>query len=76
MPILVTCATGFVSRAFVRALRADGEDVHVLIRDGSKTSSFSGQKVFVGDVFDRSCVAAAMEGADSVVHVPARVYPN
>ncbi|MFQ5803914.1 MAG: NAD-dependent epimerase/dehydratase family protein [Candidatus Methylomirabilales bacterium] len=76
MATLVTCGTGFVSRAFVRALRAEGECVHVLIRDGSKASWFSKEKVFVGDVFDRSSVERAVRGVETIVHVPPRVYPN
>ncbi|MFQ5801325.1 MAG: NAD-dependent epimerase/dehydratase family protein [Candidatus Methylomirabilales bacterium] len=76
MATLVTCGTGFVSRAFVRSLRAEDKLVHVLIRDGSKASVFSGEKVFVGDVFDPSCVRRTVRGVKTIVHVPPRVYPD
>lgn len=75
MTTLVTCATGFVSRAFVQALRMEGERLHVLIRDGSMASLFPGEKVFVGDIFDPSCVARAVVGVDTVVHVPPLMCP-
>ena len=60
----------------MRALRAEGERVHVLIRDELKASLFSREKVFIGDVFDRSSVERAVRGVETIVHVPPRVYPG
>lgn len=76
MSILVTCGTGFVSRAFVRALREEHRDLRVLIRDASKVSLFPTEKVLVGDLFDLSCLRRAVAGVETIVHVPPRVYPN
>ena len=76
MSILVTCGTGFVSRAFVRALREEHRDLRVLIRDPSKVSLFPTEKVLVGDLFDLSCLRRAVTGVETIVHVPPRVYPN
>lgn len=76
MAVLVTCATGFVGRAFVRALAAQGERVRVLIRDQAKAASFPGQEVVVGDVHDSACVARALRGVEAVVHTPPIVYPG
>ena len=70
MSTLVTCATGFVAQAFLRALRDEGDSASVLIRDGSRSSQFPRETVFVGDVFDPSCVGPALEGAETVIHVP------
>lgn len=50
--------------------------MHVLIRDELKASLFSREKVFIGDVFDRSSVELVVRGVDTIVHVPPRVYPD
>lgn len=75
MTTLVTCASGFVSQAFVRAIRDKNEPLHTLVRDQSKLSSFSNESVFVGDVLNSRDVSLAVSGVDTVVHVPPRVYP-
>ena len=76
MAALVTCATGFVGRAFVKALRAENEPTRVLIRDQTKAPLFSDETIVVGDVFDPSCVQRASTGVETVVHVPPQVYPE
>ena len=76
MAVLVTCASGFVGRAFVRALTAAGERVHVLIRDPAKAAWFPDQEVIVGDMHDPACVARALCGVEAVVHAPPIVYPD
>jgi nucleoside-diphosphate-sugar epimerase len=76
MGTLVTCATGSVSRAFVRSLRQRGEDANVLIRDASRASTFANERVFMGDVFDSDLLRRAAAGVDTIVHVSPRVYPT
>jgi nucleoside-diphosphate-sugar epimerase len=76
MTVLVTCASGFVGQAFVRALAVEGERVHVLIRDPAKAALFPEQEIFVGDVYDPACIARALRGVKTVVHAPPLVYPG
>ncbi|MGA5463776.1 NAD-dependent epimerase/dehydratase family protein [Mycobacterium sp. NPDC050041] len=77
MLCLVTGGTGFVGSHTVRALRGDGHDVRLLVRDRAKaeelhlTGGFG--ELIVGDVTDPAAVAAALSGVDAVVHCAAVV---
>jgi predicted dehydrogenase/nucleoside-diphosphate-sugar epimerase len=69
---LVTGAGGFVGRALVARLRAQGRRVRVLVR--RPVAAFTGDpgvQVVVGDLGDPRIVAHAVEGAACVYHVGA-----
>jgi dihydroflavonol-4-reductase len=68
---LVTGGTGFVGVHLVRHLARRGDDLRLLVRDGSKTEPLVGieWERAVGDVTDRDSVRRAMDGVERVFHV-------
>ncbi len=71
MQILITGATGFVGRALVNRLVAEGERPRVLVRDEARARAvFPGDTVdfAVGDVLKPATVDAAMHDIEVVVH--------
>jgi uncharacterized protein YbjT (DUF2867 family) len=62
-------ATGNVGGATLAALRSDGVDAIAFVRDPARAAEVlgPGQRVRVGDLGDRSSVAAALDGIDSVL---------
>ena len=68
MPILVTGATGRTGAGVVRHLRAQGEEVRVLVRDGDKAKQtfegLHGVEIVDGAFDDEAVLATAFEGAD------------
>jgi nucleoside-diphosphate-sugar epimerase len=79
MKVLVTGGTGFAGSHTVRALRAAGHDVRLLVRDPAKARrvfephGLEMSDVALGDVTEESAVAAALAGCDGVVHAAALV---
>ena len=71
--ILVTGATGFVGPHIVHALRAEGRQVRVLVREGTDTTRLAtwGCELAVGDMTDAASLERAVEGCDAVVHLVA-----
>jgi nucleoside-diphosphate-sugar epimerase len=69
--ILVTGGNGFLGRHVVKALRERSESVRVLALPGEDTSSLEmqGVDVYRGDIRDPEAVAAAMNGAEGVLHL-------
>ena len=69
--ILVTGPTGFVGRHVVRALVAHGHSVRCLVRTPSRAKVIEGTGVEIvhGDVTEPPSLAAAVEGAEAVVHL-------
>lgn len=68
---VVTGGTGFIGSHLVRALRARGDDLRLLIRSASSADHLAGidfERVN-GDVTDRRAVRRALEGAETVFHV-------
>jgi dihydroflavonol-4-reductase len=69
-PVLVTGGTGFLGRAILERLLADGDRVKALAR--SKTSALalgeSGAEPVRGDVLDLEALASAMQGCEIVYH--------
>ena len=70
--VLVTGASGFVGSAVANAFRQSGYRVRVLVRPSSvRTNLDPRDEVSVGDILDRSSVAAAVGGARYLVHAAA-----
>ena len=72
-PVLVTGGTGFVGPRVVHALRARELPVRALVRSAARASRLKawGVELVEGDVTDPSSLAAAVAGADVVVHLVA-----
>lgn len=73
--ILVTGGTGFVGPAIVRALRARGHDLRLLVRDpaGEQARVLQGLgcELARGDMTDAESLRRAVQGCDTVVHLVA-----
>lgn len=71
MLILLTGGTGFVGRAVVRALRARDHRVRCLVRPGSEPRLAGADAIepVGGDVTRPEGLAAAVRGADAVIHL-------
>jgi NADH dehydrogenase len=79
--VFITGATGFVGRAVVQALRAEGHAVRCLVRRGSERDlhGFEAIERVEGDVLDpAAALEAAISGCDTVVHLVGiiREYPS
>jgi dihydroflavonol-4-reductase len=68
MQVLVTGATGKVGHAVMRASRARGDDVRVLVRDPvrARAALGDGVEMVTGDVTDRASVQRAVAGCEVV----------
>lgn len=73
MRIHVTGATGFVGRHFVTEATRRGHEVVVLVRETDPTV-MNLRQIEVGDIAERTDWAEAVEGADAIVHLAARVH--
>ena len=73
--ILVTGGTGFVGRSVVGALRGEGRDVRLLVRnpgsDAARALAGQGCELAHGDVTDAESLSRAVAGCDTVVHLVA-----
>jgi len=76
MTVLVTGATGFLGTSLVHRLLAGRTRVRVLARSPAKAKGLRdrGAEVVVGDITDRSAVAAAAGGATVVYHLAGRLF--
>ncbi len=70
-PTLVTGGSGFIGRAFCRALAADGA-VRALVRSGAVEPGV--ERAVVRDLDDLPGVRAAVAGVRQVVHLAARAH--
>jgi nucleoside-diphosphate-sugar epimerase len=68
--VLVTGASGFLGRAVAAELVAAGHEVRTLQR---RPSGVEGVTDIVGSITDRRSAARAVEGAEGVVHLAAKV---
>ena len=71
--ILITGGTGFIGPKVVHKLRAEGREVRCLVRDRAKARQLEswGCELVEGDVTDRSSLASAVAGSDTVIHLVA-----
>jgi uncharacterized protein YbjT (DUF2867 family) len=69
--VFVTGGTGFVGRAVIQALRAEGYAVRCLVRRGSERDlhGFGAIERVEGDVMARQTLDEGMSGCDAVVHL-------
>src|SRR5512132_3577783 len=69
--VFVTGATGFVGRAVIQALRAEGCSVRCLVRRGSERDlrGLGAIERVEGDVLARQTLEDGMAGCDAVVHL-------
>ncbi len=68
--ITVLGGSGFVGRALVARLLADGHRVRVLSRSAStRARTPAGAELVVGDVFDQAFLRTAFDGADAVINL-------
>ena len=70
MKIFVTGATGFIGGHVSRMLRERGDEVVALVRTPAKATGLVelGVELVPGAIDDREALAAAMAGADAVIH--------
>ena len=71
MDVLVTGATGFVGRHVADELARAGHSVRCLVRPSTDPAPLvqAGHRIVRGEVLDQPSLAAAVDGADAVVHV-------
>jgi uncharacterized protein YbjT (DUF2867 family) len=69
--VFVTGGTGFVGRAVIHALRAEGCAVRCLVRRGSERDlrGLGAIERLEGDVMSRQSLDHAMDGCDAVIHL-------
>jgi dihydroflavonol-4-reductase len=69
-PVFVTGGTGFIGRAIVERLLAEGNRVKALARSEASGSELRGlgAEPAAGDLLDLEALAAAMQGCDVVYH--------
>jgi nucleoside-diphosphate-sugar epimerase len=72
---LVTGATGHIGNVLVRQLLARGEQVRVIVRQGSDLRPLEGLEVEMvhGDLLDSASLRQAVEGVELVYHLAARI---
>jgi dihydroflavonol-4-reductase len=71
---LVTGGCGFIGHHLVEALRARGDEVHILDLRPWQGKPLDGGRIVLGSITDRAAVRKAMDGIDRVFHVAAN--PN
>ncbi|HET7449071.1 MAG TPA: complex I NDUFA9 subunit family protein [Gaiellaceae bacterium] len=73
MRILVTGGTGFIGPRIVHALRAQNDEVRVLVRRPERATRISGlgAETVAGDMTDPASLEAALDGVSHVVHLVA-----
>jgi nucleoside-diphosphate-sugar epimerase len=72
--VLVTGSSGFFGTALCRAWRARGIVIRAFRRPGGGVLLDADEVFPLADPFDRPAVRTAMAGADTVVHLAARVH--
>lgn len=73
MKAFVTGATGFIGSQVARTLAAEGADLRLLVRPGSRRENIAGLNAVLveGDLCDAASLRRGMEGCEAVFHVAA-----
>jgi len=74
--VFVTGGTGYIGSRLVAALLARGHRVTALVRDGSQSKVPPGCGIAIGNVLDGNTYSAAIDPADTVVHLVGVPHPN
>ncbi len=74
--VLVTGGTGYLGRELIRALLSRGHNVRALVRPGSEQKLPTGAEPVHGDPLDAAAIAAALQGAHTLVHLVGVPKPN
>lgn len=72
--ILVTGATGFVGRALVAALAADGRIVRATVRSAAQSVAGAAEYAAVGDLCAATDWRSAVADCDAVIHLAGRAH--
>jgi uncharacterized protein YbjT (DUF2867 family) len=72
--VFVTGGTGYIGRAFIRALLARGHDVRALARPGSEATLPQGTRAVIGDALGD--FASLVPPADTLVHLVGTPHPG
>jgi nucleoside-diphosphate-sugar epimerase len=72
--VLVTGATGFVGRALVRRLLADGRQVRAAVRPGATALPREVETAVIGDIGPETDWRTALAGVGAIVHLAARAH--
>lgn len=72
--ILVTGATGFVGRALVAALAADGRIVRAAVRSAAQSVAGAAEYAAVGDLCATTDWRSAVADCDAVIHLAGRAH--
>jgi nucleoside-diphosphate-sugar epimerase len=75
-PVLVTGGTGFIGRALVAVLRAQGTPVRVVVRRADRADAVAalGAEAIIGDLCDPTVVPRAIAGVGAVYHLAGRLF--
>lgn len=76
MPVLVTGATGFIGRALVPRLVAEGGQVRAYVRRDAPDLRALGCKVAVGEADDEGRLESALEQVHTLVHLVGSLLPE
>lgn len=71
--VVITGATGLLGSHIADRFVAAGIPVRCLVRSAAQVSSAPGHEVFVGNVLEPESLAAAFQGATTVIHAAAQV---
>jgi uncharacterized protein YbjT (DUF2867 family) len=74
--VLVTGGTGYMGRALIPELARRGHEVRALVRPGSEAKLAPGAAAIVGNALDPKSVAAAIQQADTLVHLVGVPHPS
>ncbi len=73
MKVLLTGANGFLGGALAKRLKEEGHELFIAVRrDPSKALSSISDRVFMGDLSDKSYVETCLDGVEAVIHTAAK----